>query len=1322
MSIKSDIITELTTNSGVTIEGVLLKDTGITLTNRITKFSTDDLLSGNSDFYLPTEKAVKTYVDNNIEGLQWKESCKGATTANISLAGGLAPAGLDTGVALVENDRVLVWNQTDKTQNGIYLAHALSAWTRSLDADTAAKLIHCVAGVREGDTYADLDFFCTNNSITEWTTDIIFVQKSSSINHGLLLGLQGGQANQYYHLTSAEHVELTNWMDNVTLDTNGSVDLGTGILTTPKVQYTDSIIIDAKKAAATTITLTNSDGGFDTNVIMDEATVDTINGSLVASGTLTLNSTTDITKGFIILSDTTKVDNLVEKTLNSGVTIEGVLIKDSGITLVNNVTEFSIDNTLSGNSDLAVPTEKATKEYIDNINVYMLGAGVVSGFAITNNGDGTVNVAGGVCYLRSSNADAAPIAKYTVGPSAIIALTNMSNNYVYIDYNGGVPIYAVTVTGATVRDNENTFIELYEIFRDGTRLYITPHMQRMNNNTRNSQRYIYDLHGHSRTSGLMLGETGTRNITMTTGRVWLKYNYWDVNPKNTSTGDTYETAYYNGSAWVITTGVTQWNNTQYNNIASGLATMTTNRWSFQSFWLMGDNTLLAVYAQAEYTSQAAAQSAPMLTFLPARIGSHTTYLGRVVFQKSAATATFLSPFVILPTIGAITSHNSLSNLGSDDHTQYAFLAGRSGGQTLIGGTVASNNLVLQSTSDATRGYINLVDNTKIDGKVAIGTTINANRLLNISKTVAGTYGTWIEDSASYDAGDNNQYNFYISSSPTLTSAADYFMMYCRTNLSNVINSYSLDIINSSLGSTSYGAKIMATGATGANYGIYAAATGATTNYGIWSGASGGTTNYAGYFYGDLLTTGTLLTNTIAEQTAASGISFNHVIKADSISEKTAAAGITLNNTLKVDAISEKTGSSGITLNNTLKVDTIAEKTSAAGVTIDGILLKDTTVSIGAAFDATKFLNIAKTGAATYGSWIGDAASYDAASATQYNFYVSSTPTLTNGTSYNTMYCNTQIASITNTYGLNIANSSTSTTNYGINVSTTGAGTTNYGIYSTASGSGTNYAGYFSGNILTTGTLYVDTIAEKTAANGINIDGLLLKDYGFSTPSPPNALIDAFITTAYTDTTKWLARLGVKNSNCAVFLGVFDQGGTDVPTVAAHSGALDAWASLNLGSATGTTTTTVRSLDILNYIVGGGSRTVSIDNSGYMGYISSVRETKTNIKYLANEDTSWIYKLDPVMFNFKERDPKTRKLLDKAYPELNYGLIAEDVELVNKDLCIYDKKGKLSAVRYDQISPLALHLCRQQKKEIDQLKTKISDLETKIKLISDKLLI
>lgn len=50
-------------------------------------------------------------------------------------------------------------------------------------------------------------------------------------------------------------------------------------------------------------------------------------------------------------------------------------------------------------------------------------------------------------------------------------------------------------------------------------------------------------------------------------------------------------------------------------------------------------------------------------------------------------------------------HGTVTGLGDDDHTQYALLLGRSGGQTLNGSTLASENLNLESTSHGTKGKI-----------------------------------------------------------------------------------------------------------------------------------------------------------------------------------------------------------------------------------------------------------------------------------------------------------------------------------------------------------------------------------------------------------------------------------------------------------------------------------------------------------------------------------------------------------------------------------------------------------------------------------------
>lgn len=91
------------------------------------------------------------------------------------------------------------------------------------------------------------------------------------------------------------------------------------------------------------------------------------------------------------------------------------------------------------------------------------------------------------------------------------------------------------------------------------------------------------------------------------------------------------------------------------------------------------------------------------------------------YVSPTSTETLTNKTLTTPTIASFTNatHNhqnaagggtldhglALTGLTDDDHTQYALLLGRSGGQTLIGGTASGNSLTLNSTSNATKGTI-----------------------------------------------------------------------------------------------------------------------------------------------------------------------------------------------------------------------------------------------------------------------------------------------------------------------------------------------------------------------------------------------------------------------------------------------------------------------------------------------------------------------------------------------------------------------------------------------------------------------------------------
>ena len=111
------------------------------------------------------DAATKAYVDNSVQGLDAKQSCKAATTGSSITLAGSAPSTLD-GVTLAANDRVLVKDQSGTTQNGIYTVSTLGTgangtWTRAVDADTWLEFPGAFTWVEQGTVNADTGWVCT---------------------------------------------------------------------------------------------------------------------------------------------------------------------------------------------------------------------------------------------------------------------------------------------------------------------------------------------------------------------------------------------------------------------------------------------------------------------------------------------------------------------------------------------------------------------------------------------------------------------------------------------------------------------------------------------------------------------------------------------------------------------------------------------------------------------------------------------------------------------------------------------------------------------------------------------------------------------------------------------------------------------------------------------------------------------------------------------------------------------------------------------------------------------------------------------------------
>ncbi len=139
-----------------------------------------------------SDAATKTYVDNLVTGLKTRIITRVATTANINLSNALENGDTLDGITLATGNKVLVKDQTDATENGIYNVVASGTATRDTDYDTVAELAGQLVIVQEGSSNADKIFLCTtDNSGSIGSVNIVFtVVTPSNVGDVTLNGVQ----------------------------------------------------------------------------------------------------------------------------------------------------------------------------------------------------------------------------------------------------------------------------------------------------------------------------------------------------------------------------------------------------------------------------------------------------------------------------------------------------------------------------------------------------------------------------------------------------------------------------------------------------------------------------------------------------------------------------------------------------------------------------------------------------------------------------------------------------------------------------------------------------------------------------------------------------------------------------------------------------------------------------------------------------------------------------------------------------------------------------------------------------------------------------
>src|SRR6056300_710113 len=326
------------------------------------------------------DAATKAYVDSVANGLDVKASVRYASTANVAgtydngagtiTAGSNGAFSID-GQTPSTNDRVLLKDQTDPVQNGLYrvttVGDGSSAYvlTRTPDGDEAVEITGgAFVFVEEGTANADNGYVFTHDGTpTLGTTDITVAQFSGA-----------GQISAGDALTKTGNT-LDVAVDDTTIEVSGDAlqVKASGIGTN---QIADTAVTAGK--LATTLDLSSSTITLPSSFITTTGTQTLTNKTIDASSNTISNITNAMLSGSAAISNANLANSIINVTTDSGnqdidlgdtLTVsggEGIDTSQSGDTLTiaaelatssnKGVASFSADNFLVSSGAVTVTT------------------------------------------------------------------------------------------------------------------------------------------------------------------------------------------------------------------------------------------------------------------------------------------------------------------------------------------------------------------------------------------------------------------------------------------------------------------------------------------------------------------------------------------------------------------------------------------------------------------------------------------------------------------------------------------------------------------------------------------------------------------------------------------------------------------------------------------------------------------------------------------------------------------------------------------------------------------------------------------------------
>jgi len=248
--------------------------------------------------------------------------------------------------------------------------------------------------------------------------------------------------------------------------------------------------------------------------------------------------------------------------------------------------------------------------------------------------------------------------------------------YIVAHYNNGDPEYATTEDIEDI--NGSDVIPIYTVINDGEDIHYRSFANLADGYPSKIFENLVKTRGFVRESGLSIAAPSDRTFTISTGRVWYGTIRYYPEAYDSSEGGLYIWYHTALGAWTQDhEGLTEFDNTRYDDAAAGVQTLTNGKYNVQWVYrLINDDdeqeTHIILHPD-EFDNTTDAEAAEIPT-IPLSIYTHCILVGRIICLKNAASAAAVaSAFTTTFTAAAVTDHANLTSLQGGQAGEYYHL-------------------------------------------------------------------------------------------------------------------------------------------------------------------------------------------------------------------------------------------------------------------------------------------------------------------------------------------------------------------------------------------------------------------------------------------------------------------------------------------------------------------------------------------------------------------------------------------------------------------------------------------------------------------------